>query len=695
MRSVILRVALGLSGALWLATARAAAPGPLTWADAADGALEVRAGSAVLARVPLETPALRRGTPRLREVTIDGRRVVEVRVAVRGTPRAELWIGEVGRETRVVWRGLAGARDVDGETALDFDVTAEGVLEYQTANQVTRCDGAPVRLFPRAYDFEAGRFRPVVSPLPPPARETLVGRRGDPAMPQGRPVPAFHFTAASTTASASSDARDLTAPVAVDDGDPATAWTEGLGGDGRGEFLTARAGAGAAVVRGLRIVPGDAASAQRFRARNRVRKLQLSFGPREDQRFDVELPEDAAGDAARFREPYWVALPRPMAASCATVVITEVAPGGETAPPRSYGTTAISELALFTELDGPGGAERLVAEVARAADCASRVPALVALGASAVLPTAQALIELAAGGQSAAGGHAPSRECLVDALTRLEPAPKNPIVIEALIAAVAGASEKEEQLLLAALRRTADPPVAALAALLNAAAAPAEDRARAARLLGALDDARATEALTAAVGSGPPAQRDAVVIALAGAPKLDAAALFAAIARGGDANRQADLLRVVPPLVRRAPEASAPALAALRASLPAERPFEVRARAVMALGALGGAGLPALADVRARADEPVLRHLAARELAAVGGAEAARRAAGRARRRRSARARHGRRGPRAGARRGGEPGAHRGREARAVALRAARGDRGARAPVRRGRGRPARARRRA
>jgi HEAT repeat protein len=436
-------------------------------------------------------------------------------------------------------------------------------------------------------------------------------------MPVGRPVGAFHFTAASTTAAAGSDARDLAAPVAVDDGDPATAWTESLGGDGRGEFLTARAGAGGAVVRGLRILPGDASSAARFKARNRVRKLQLSLGPREDQRFDVVLPEDAGGDAgARFREPFWVALPHPVPASCATVVITDVAPGTEAAPPRSYGATAISELAIFTELDGPGGAERLVAEVARAADCAARLPELVGLGAEAVLPTAQALI------QAAPGGHTAERECLVDALARLEPDPKNPIVVEALVATVAGASEREERLLTGALRRAAEPPVAALAQLMSSAPAP-EDRARATRILGALDDPRAAAALLAAVGDGPPGQREAVVLALAGAPKLDAAALVAAIERGGGtAERQADLLRVVPAAVKRAPEARTSALAALRGALLVSRPFEVRARAVLALGAVGEAALPVLAEVRAGADEPVLRHLAARELAAVGGADA-------------------------------------------------------------------------
>jgi len=611
MRRVIPGAAVALAALLsfWSVSARAAAP--LSLAEAADGALDVREGGAVVAHVPLETTPLRRGPPRAREVSIDGRRVVEVRVAVRGTPREELWIGEVGgRAPRVVFRGLVGPRDADGEAALDYEVGAEGVLEFQTASHVTRCDGAPVRLFPRAFDFDAGRFRPVVSPLPPPAHEALVGRRGDPAMPQGRPVAAFHFTAASTTAGAGSDARDLTAPVAVDDGDPATAWTEGLGGDGRGEFLTARAGAGGAVVRGLRIVPGDAASAATFKRRNRVRKLQLSLGPRDDQRFDVDLPDDSGG--TRFREPFWVALPHPVKTSCATVVITEVTPGTDAAPPRSYGETAISELALFTELDGPGGAEQVVAEVARAGDCAARVPAVVALGAAAVLPTAQAIM--------AAGGHSAQRECLVDALTRLEPEPKNPIVVEALVAAVPGASEKEERQVRETLLRAAEPPVAALAGLLGSAAATVDDRARAARLLGAFDDPRAAEALLASAGLGSPPEREAVVLALAGARGLDAGALLAAVERGGAESRQADLLRVVPAVIKRAPASRAGALAVLQSSLEPARPFEVRARAVMALGALGPDALPVLTSVRTGADEPVLRHLAARELATVGGA---------------------------------------------------------------------------
>jgi hypothetical protein len=68
-----------------------------------------------------------------------------------------------------------------------------------------------------------------------------------------------------------------------------------------------------------------------------------------------------------------------MAASCVTVVVTDVALGKEASPPKSFGAAAIGELAVFTELDGPEGAERLVADLVGAPDCAARLPLLVGL----------------------------------------------------------------------------------------------------------------------------------------------------------------------------------------------------------------------------------------------------------------------------------------------------------------------------
>ncbi len=586
----------------------------LTLAPAANG-VEVHAGATVVAGVPLTTPPLRRGAATLREVDVEGHRVVEVRVPVRGSSRAEVWLGELrSGGTRVVWSGFSGPRDADAETGLGVDLSSEGVVQYQTASLVSRCDGAPARLFPRAFDFATGKFRAVRSTLPAPAAVTLTARRGDSGMPVGRSLGAFHFTGASTTLGAGDDARSLGAPTALDDGDVATAWAEGLGGDGRGEWLTARAASSGTAVRGLRFVPGDASSAASFRARNRVRRFQLALGPKADQRFDVVVPEDSAADAAHFREPYWVALPHPVVASCATVILTEVTPGTEAAPPKTFGTTAMSELTIFTDLDGPDAVARLVADIVRSADCATRVSALVSVGPAALSPVAQALMT--------SGARGARRECLVEALSRLDPDGKNALATEAFTTALGGATEKEERLVTAMLRKSASPPVGAVEKLLVTEAVPAADRARAARVLGALDDAHAALALLAAAGSGTPELRLAVVSALGASSSLAPAALFAAIegARGQSGSRQGDLLRVVPAVVRRAPTTSSTALGILRAAATAERPFEVRARAVVALGGLGESGLDDVVALARHADEPVLRHLAARELAGRGGA---------------------------------------------------------------------------
>jgi HEAT repeat protein len=599
-----------------LAPPPASAPAAgLHLATATDGALEVRDGRELVARVIPQTPALRRGVPTLREVVAAGHRLAELRIPVRGSASEEVWIGELGRPRRVLWSGLTGARDADGETAIGVVANEDGVTEYQTSAAVTRCDGVPPRLFPRRYDFEAGRFRPIVPALPPPASQTLTARRADPAMPTERPLSGFRWTAASTTRAAGSDARGLTPPVELNDADPGTAWSEGMGGDGRGEFLTARGVAAGYAVRGLRIVPGDAASAQSYGAKNRIRRLQVALGPAPEQRFDVEIPQDGAGDAARFRDPYWVTFPTPVATSCVTVIVTDVVHGAEAAPPRNLGTTAIGELTIFTDVDGPGGTDKLVADLAKAPDCASRLPLIGGLGDPAVLPVAQAVMTT----------RGSARECLVEALTTLAPTPKTPIVVAALTSAIGGASAKEERMVGTALGHAIPAPVTPLAGVLASASAPDDDRARAARLLAQLDDTDAAAALLAAVGQGAIVLRTEVVDALSRSPRLAADAVLAAIAAGGPEPRQADLLRLLPAAVRRSPARAPEAVGLLKAALEPGRPFEVRARAVMALGALGPTGdSTALATLRASSDEPVLRYLATRELAGPGGGPVAR-----------------------------------------------------------------------
>ena len=601
--------------AVLFSTATAAAA-PVTMTPAADGGIDLRDGRGVVAHVPLKIAALRRGQPKLRELVVDDHRIAELRVPIRGTPAEEVWIGDVGdarNRGKALWSGLTGPRDADGETAVAVEVDADRILEYQTSGGVTRCDGVPARLFPRVYDFDSGRFRPIMSPLPEPGIEKLVARRGDPAMPAGKPVSGFHWISASSTRASGGDARALGSPVELNDGDVATAWAEGMGGDGRGEFVTARSNVGGYAVRGLRVFPGDGASLDAFRAKNRVRRFQIAFGPQREQRFDVEIPADPAADAAHWRDPFWVPLPKPMPASCVTVIVTEVALGKDASPPKTFGVAAIGDLAVFTELDSPQGAERLVSDLVGAPDCTARLPLLIGLGGAAVLPTAQAVM----------GAKGFGRECLIEGLTTLEPAPKSPVVLEALAASVSGATDKEERLVTAALSRAEAVPLSPLAALLASDKAPVDDRARAARVLGTLDDARAAELLIGALGKGPMPLRSAVVGAIGRAPKLPGQALLAAVAAGphDGGPREADLLRALPAVVKRDPARRDEVLGSLRAALAPERSFEVRGRAVMALGTMGSAGDPgALAQLREKSDDPVLRYLATRELAALPGA---------------------------------------------------------------------------
>jgi len=112
--------------------AGAAPAGGLRWSAAADGALEVRSGDELLGRVALKTPALRRGAPALREVNVAGHRVAELRVPVRGTPSEEVWVSEIdrapGKDRRLLWSGVTGPRDSDGETSRWIDVSEERVV---------------------------------------------------------------------------------------------------------------------------------------------------------------------------------------------------------------------------------------------------------------------------------------------------------------------------------------------------------------------------------------------------------------------------------------------------------------------------------------------------------------------------------------------------------------------------------------
>jgi HEAT repeat protein len=601
-------MALLVGGGLALCASEARAG--LEVATAAGDRLELREDGHALGVVSLSTPRAARGAARVREVGIGGRRVVELRVPVTGKPVSEVWVAELTAQGPApIWTGLAGPMDSDGETALDVSVEPAGVTVYQTASRIVRCDGERARLYPRRYDFEARKLRDAPLPVPPRAAETVVAHRGGSGMPEGRPRVRFPFTGASSSASAAGDARALVAPLALNDGAPETVWAEGGAGDGRGEFVTARAGADGAAVTGLRITPGDTRSREAFRAHGRPRALTVVLGPAPEQRFDVTLAEDDPAAGAGYRRPYWVALPRPVRSSCVTVIVREVAPG---AGSRERDTTVLGDIDVFTDLDGAQGIDRLV-QALGGEECEARVADVVALGPPVLPSVASALAQTS---RSARG-------CLVDALARIvasaAPAGAEGSAVAAVLpAALKDASDDEERKLLAVLSRLPAPPVAALAAMLGDQALGAEDRMRAARALRVLEGGEARAALVAAAGDGDAPLRATVRTLLAASGAGTAAAVRAAFeacpreAQG----RRADLLLALGGLAASEP-AERPAIhQVLAAALAApEEAFEVKARAVQALGGLEDEEAGArLAELRASSPDAVLRALATREL---------------------------------------------------------------------------------
>jgi HEAT repeat protein len=544
--------------------------------------VEVRDGSEVIASFVPATPAAKRGPARVKELTVAGRALVEVRLPLSSNGgRSELWLGERGpRGTTALWTGLVGAIDGDGETTREVAATSEGLELYETAARLSRCDGAPVRLFRQQWDFAQKRFRPAPPILPPAAPQSLKARRADPDMPAGRPLGGFFWTVASSVAGAH-DARGLAAPFALNDGDPGTAWASE--GDGRGEWVGARSSTTAAAVVGLRITPGPEAW--------RPRKLTLLLGPADSQRFDIELP-DGAG-------PAWVRLPAPVTSSCATVVIREGGRGG---------SAVIGDLDLFTDLDGPDGVARLVESVRAGTDCEAKVPVLAGLGDAAAAPVAAAISQ----------GPGPGRECLLAVIDRLKNAGAKPAVAAAVVAALERATVSEERLVLSLLPRLEPPPIDALAAALGNESRPDDDRLRAARALAILDRPEAWSAVLARAGQGSSALRTGLRELLSRAKVPLAAAVREALA-GAAPPRRADLLFVLGAAAAREPDQRGPSLELLRAALAAPD-FEVVARAIAALGRLGDS--PAVAElsrVRAQSPDAVVRYLATRELASAQG----------------------------------------------------------------------------
>ncbi len=467
-----------------------------------------------------------------------------------------------------LWRGPVGAIGRDGEWSVQVEATAFGLLRYNSAPGVTRCDGQPAYMAAERWDFSRGAFRAAAQPVRVADDAPVVTATGTPPE-RARAITAgiaFRAEAASTL---------LVPPREIDDGDPRTAWVEDRSGFGRGEFITLRSGLGPQQVEVIRIVPGHAASASAFSDHNRVKRLGLALGGRA---FWIDIPVDPAETGAAPDSAYWAVLPEPVSADCATVVIADVHP--RRTARRNAGDTAIAELSLLTTLDlSPLGAEASLAEMIARGDPHETTAARM----------------LSARGQTAT-------QALIDQANRSrsdEPAMLR--IRRALASVPAGAEELarglredslsrgDQELFSRALAAMGKPSIAPVAQLASDRGASATARERAIHVLGAIATPDALAPLVDAAGDGSRSLRRELAEAIAG---RDVAELPLVVARAQEAQstppREADLWRAVGLMARRAPAGAerAAAARAIAARLENATSYELRYRLLDAAGKL-------------------------------------------------------------------------------------------------------------
>ena len=539
---------------------------------------------------------------------VQGHKLLWVRVAGKEGRAGELLV-ETGPQPRTIFQGSTGPQGVDGEWSRHLQVTARSILRFQRRLVAARCDGKPVFLFPRMYDLKGGAFRPVsmrpsVKGIP---RITASRTPGD--VPAGPPLNTFRQAFASTHRGDGQQAASLVASRELDDGDPSTAWSEALGGHGRGELLTARGQPSRYRLRAIRILPGDAASKKAFAGANRLKSLVVVLS--KDHRYLAVFPKDPLKDRGGIQAPYWIVLPKPVSTRCVTLIIDEVYAGRLAGGKRGGGRTAISEVQLFTDLEFGGGLKQLVKDLGSSDQ--RRADAAVAVLSRMGLPGVDVVKKAMAG----ASGLALRRMVSVLVRSRRDEA------AAPLAAALPRLGAAQQRVVLEALARLGAVAIPPLAALLDDDDVPLE---RVAMALGTIGGSAAREALLTRIGTGDVTRRSAMVEGLARLTTAeDLEAMVSAAVKASAPRQKADLILAAGRLGRRIPRRRSAAAKHLAGLWGQAREFEVRYRLLGAIGALDPAGhLPLLvtASRPALVKDPVLRWIAVQQVRRIKGGEA-------------------------------------------------------------------------
>lgn len=413
-------------------------------------------------------------------------RYLIIRAQTTGDGQRVQVVGKVNDRWASVHSGSVGPVGRDGEYALGVEATPQGLLRYQRAPGVSRCDGED-RLFIERY--QGGGWHPAPElALPDLTAATVISATSQGPAGAAAPLGVYRFVAASAQVGATR-ADLLAPPQELEDGKPATAWR--VPPDARGGFVTARADGAGHSIQALRITPAPRTQG------GLPRQLALLFDGRDagaKQRILINLN-------GREGEVQWVTLPAPIASSCLSLLITQ--PGAGSQP------TALGKVAIFSELDADtsDAGLRQLASRAATADFTSAEAALRTLrtivdrekgdrekgrepqrgGRTAVI-----LQALAAALPSAAGA---GRRRLHELLRALAAGSPWPELSQVLVRALAQAEAEERPTLWTAVDQLGSGTEAALLQLVRDPQINAAVRTEAIKRLGGLDSLAAMQTL--------------------------------------------------------------------------------------------------------------------------------------------------------------------------------------------------------